>query len=118
MTLTEALKTGRPIRRRTRAFWHRYSDFMGDMTDYICDPTADQWMDPNYFIDTIRPDREDLLADDWEVKDIPVEVTRAQFWEAYKAELQAFYAQRHALNEVPRAGDIVSGMAKRLGFND
>lgn len=59
----------------------------------------------------MRPfSRQDFLADDWEVQDIAVSITRKQFWDAYSM----------AVNETGPNFTLVEGivgvMAHKLGL--
>lgn len=66
MTLIEATKTGKRIRRK---YWTKYQ---GEET----------WWDVEMGLTDLVP--EDILADDWEVETTPVSVTREQFEEAWR----------------------------------
>jgi hypothetical protein len=80
VNLIDAIKSGRPIRRRGRSSWPARDTGFG--TGYhICDPARDQWLDPEYYLETMGC-KEDILADDWEIQEPSVTITRSQFWDA------------------------------------
>ena len=67
MNFYEAIKSRRPIRRKNRQHWRtRYG------MESITDPKLDQWMDPDWYLDCVGASKQDILADDWEVKPSPM----------------------------------------------
>lgn len=65
MNIIEAFKTGKPVRRKKKAFNYQSQDFLSDTITYIM---PDAWIDPKFFLQVIRLKEEDILAKDWEVK--------------------------------------------------
>lgn len=66
MNLCEALRTGRPIRRKS--------------SPRIVGPFGEGYVDPRYFADRMGVTWADLTADDWEVQEEPKpKVKRAQY---------------------------------------
>lgn len=102
MNLVEALKTDRPIRRKS---WNKQ---MG-------------WWDPKHLLDVwgrgdLRPwSRQDILADDWEVQDIPVSITREKFWDACSAALTEARSDRQ-VGTMYTIGAVIVLLAKKLGL--
>ena len=67
MNLIEALKTGKPIRRKGRSTWSKGG------VGWHNGPNA--YFDPEFYLTDVGADRADILADDWEVKPEPREWT-------------------------------------------
>lgn len=74
MNLHEALKTGKNIRRTGRSTWSAPHG-----NSYITDPLQGHWMAPDFYLDRVGVDKEDLLAEDWEVQEKEVKITRTLF---------------------------------------
>lgn len=87
MNLIEAVKSGRPFR---RVAWLK--------TDYR---NPDSWSQS--FL------KQDILADDWEIQEPTVTITRSQFWEAVNAE----WTERSMAND-----HCVRAIARALGLGD
>src|SRR6266853_2331181 len=71
MNFVEALKIKRPIRRIGKAS-HVGSDGLG-------------WVDPDYLLTTFNSGfltKEDILAEDWEVRSETIELSKEQFFES------------------------------------
>jgi hypothetical protein len=66
MTLIKALKTEKPIRRKSRAFSYEHTYPFYSFTTYIA---RDAWIDPHMFFNIIKLNKEDILAKDWEAKE-------------------------------------------------
>lgn len=98
MTLIEAIKSGRPFRRRSwdDGHWVSVSDDdilrFDDATDFISDVV-------------------DMCADDWEIQEPKVEITRAQFWEAVEGVLQDW--EGNHMTAVTNAAKLI---AAKLGI--
>ena len=88
MTLTEAITTGKKIRRKS---WH-----------------PDKWIKSSGGLNLVR---DDVLATDWEVPEKKVTVTREQLIEAYRNAL----ARVTNLDSYKRI-DHVNTMAEELGL--
>ena len=107
MNLIEAIKSGRPYR---RACWD-----------------LDAWRPA---IGHLRDNRshygerlDDLLANDWEIQEPTVTITRTQFWEAYAVALKEAQECRRTLTtdgiQCWESGkDPMTLLAKRLGLGD
>ncbi len=92
MNLLEAVKTGRPMKRPRDKCW-RGPFLAGD--GYT----------------EIRMELCDLTADDWEINDSPVSITRRQFWGAYAESVK----ETGSCYWTPD-GDTMQLMAKKLGL--
>lgn len=102
MYLHEALKSGRPIRRKS------------------CTPDADgtvgcSWIVPNSLSHYTA---QAVLADDWEVKYEPVMITRTQFWEAVRAAYRQVETEHKVSTLLPYDSTLLRELAKILGFAD
>lgn len=75
MTLQEALATGRGLRRAGRTTWTRVGA-CGTVTDCA---GPGEFFDQEFLLQSIRLDREDLMATDWEAEDPKATVTYSQF---------------------------------------
>jgi len=64
MNFIEAIKTGKPIKRQTKELW---DCLIRD--PYALGGKSRGWMDPGYFLTCINIGVEDILAEDWEVKE-------------------------------------------------
>lgn len=64
MTIIEALKTGRPLRRRTKSF--SYNSGIGPfLTTTYMNPK--NFIDPIFLLDAVKLTKADLIANDWVV---------------------------------------------------
>lgn len=82
MNLIEALKSGRPFRRLSKNCIPRNDPKPG------CPNYIEGWFTATsipYLILLV----EDILADDWEVKEVTVNITVQKFWEAYAEAVKA-----------------------------
>jgi hypothetical protein len=82
LNLITAIKSGRPIRRKDRTVWNNST------TSYFIDPTQNQWIDPKFYLETIGVCRDDLLSDQWEIREPTVTITRTQFDAAWAEMLE------------------------------
>lgn len=105
MTIQEAIKSGKRVRRTSKLFCDpgQFGEIRGEgfeeavVWQYGEDSDSFMHLSPN-----------DILADDWEVEEEKVEITRDLLKKAFKkAEGQTFY----------QAGQFESLIAKSLGFN-
>lgn len=67
MTIIEAIQSKLPIRRKDKGFSFINEMNYGAMSHrtYII---PNSWIDPEFFLAQMRLTKEDILADDWEVK--------------------------------------------------
>lgn len=99
MTLIEALKSGRPFKRKGDRFWCVAPDTLeiphedGDGQTIV--------------------KRQDILVDDWEIQDKKVEITRTEFWEAVNKVLSEWEGNHGTA--VVNAAKLI---ANRLGLGD
>jgi hypothetical protein len=92
MKFQDALESGYRFR---RPGWHWVERFADRLR---C--TGDGFM--------IHPTLADFLADDWEVQEPKVEITRQQFWDAYKESMADCYLLTFA------DGRLLSRMADKI----
>jgi hypothetical protein len=105
VTIVEAIKSGKPLRRRNKTFSYVSGSGMGGYRTYITPGTP---MAPEYLLEVIKLTKEDILADDWEVEEKKVEITKAQLLAALK-EVRVL---------PPFACGWVSDLCKELGLDD
>jgi len=103
MTFIEAIRTGRPLRRKTRGM-RCHPAFLGCHGIQASCWNPSNWYDPGYLLFTAELDKEDVLAEDWEVEEKPVSITATQYWEAYRAVM------------VKGEYDIILRLAQELGL--
>ncbi len=115
MNLTEAIKSGRHFR---RVRWHKQMPWC---LSPIGKNHAGGYL-PAYEngCDNISLDWDDLLADDWELKEPTVTITRTQFWEAIS------WSQKESLKYLRRLSSDICAyddghsphieLARRLGL--
>lgn len=108
MTIIEAIKSDKPFRRASVS-----SDWYGIIDDVLV-------YQPQFGKAAYRADlkTEDYIANDWEIKEEPISIMPAKFWNAYKDSLIIINSDRqvidqHILNLFDRA---LLSMAKSLGF--
>lgn len=106
MNFIDAIRLWKPLRRRGRKSWPRKTCHGEHSSAIICDPQLDQWMDPAHLLDVCILDQQDILTDDWEVKEITVTITYSQFWRAFDRQSH----QSHA------AIDVADAIARELGL--
>lgn len=86
MNIIAALKSGRPF---------RHKDWCSE--DYYLGP-----LNLTEKINLFQTTWQELISDDWEIKEPTVTITAIQFWDAFRA--------------CPVGGDVVHFMARRLGL--
>jgi hypothetical protein len=100
MTLIAAIKSGRPFRRRGKH--DRFSEPFG----------------PGIFSLTVT--QEDILADDWEIQEPEVRITRTQFWAAYSEAQCDLFARPHLQSvggySFEEHSFLMAKLAERLGL--
>lgn len=89
MNLIEAMKSGKRYRRKGETDWY-------DATDYYQELV---------FLTT------QILADDWEVEEVRVSITRAVFFRAYADALK-----ETGTTDTYHMGEVVHYLAERLGL--
>lgn len=122
MTLIEAIKSGRPFRRKSwpKGWRCEYT------TAFDSKSLPDFWIlhddgefPSHLFAGTGK--RETLLADDWEIQEPTVTITRTQFWEAARPWVSVLgilpYTEfgGRKLVDIERVPDLQQ-LAKRLGL--
>ncbi len=112
MNLIDAVKSGRPFKRQKwgAAMWLSMRSFEEDGVIHTV-PTAFPNPRGNEYIFSA----EDILADDWEIQETEVRITRSQFWEA----AHLFVAQDSSVTSEIRAdrlNSLMRELAKRLGL--
>lgn len=93
MTLIEAIKTGKRIRRKGWEQWH-----------------LDQDMTLNKLSTLVAISRDDILAEDWEVEPTPITITREQFDAAWRKSCRETAGPGYDLD------DIYQILVKELGL--
>lgn len=106
MTIIEAIKSGKPLRRRNKTFSYVSGSGMGEYRTYIAPGTP---MSPEYLLEVIKLSKEDVLADDWEVEEKKVEITRDKLMNAW---MRALCSTPNSITVV-----TVSALAKELGLD-
>lgn len=84
MNLIDALKSGRPFRRRERSWWvskHTRTEAIS------CLKCNGEWFTEERYFADVEVGKADILADDWEIQEPTVTITRTQFWEAMNTDL-------------------------------
>jgi len=114
MNLIDAIKSGKPIRRRYRQFSYTTGSYISGTTHIH--PEA--WLDPTWFLSTVHLTADDITADDWETKQEPVLITRDQFWNAYRTFLEAWGTTRVARMpyEHPTASELADHLTAAFGL--
>jgi hypothetical protein len=98
MTIIEAIKSGKAIGRKGHSFY---------IHQCHSDKTAAHGLfEPTYFLDCVSLTKEDILADDWEIEEKKVEITRDQFIHAFA---QAYCCLGNAHKQLdPTLGDAIA----------
>lgn len=97
MKLEEAIKSGKPFRRL-------------DCDSYIECDSYGMFSWSNGFMGIVRLDKEDVLADDWEIEEEKLELTKEEIKEAYIITNLELYGQRIDTNTFYKA------FIEKLGF--
>lgn len=97
MNLLEALKSGKKIRRKEYEFW------IQPPKEYGLEWLGKYWM------------HTEVLADDWEIEDEPLKITRKDFWNAYSKAMHDSLASSDIKFEY-YCGEVIQKIYKHLGF--
>jgi hypothetical protein len=82
MTIIEAIMSGKPIKRAGKEWWHAKSC---NHEPGAHGTSMRGFFDPGFFLSVINLTKEDILADDWEVEEKKVEVTKSSLLKAIEA---------------------------------
>lgn len=110
MNIIEAILTGRPIRRLNKDRW-------ASRAPISFANTIEGYFNPDYFLSTYQLTKEDILANDWEVEEERVEITKSQLVEMYQLGLSHGYGMpdpNYTLDN-RRLTEYISKLAE-LGF--
>lgn len=102
MNLIEAIKSGKPYRRK---YWSNGNGQWRPAVDFMT-----HW-NHNHVGETLG----DFVADDWETLDPSVTITRAQFWEAAP---QFIAADHRSLWRADTLNGMLAEMARKLGLGE
>lgn len=114
MNLIDAIKSGKPYRRK---FW---DDGNGEWRPAF-DNTRLQERWKHAYTETV----EDLTADDWEIQERSIAITRTQFFQAWAEELKALgyqYWTAHGQKDIDAktlmTSNVAISVSRRLGLEE
>jgi hypothetical protein len=83
LNIIDAIKSGKPIRRSGKDIYSAHHLSHGaTSSEMLCSAKDGHWLDAQHYIEFYICKR-DILADDWEIQEPTVTITRSQFFKIW-----------------------------------
>lgn len=102
MTLLEAIRSGRPIRRKGWGHWYKRRG---------CEHNDIYYRDDGSFDVALNVSPKIVIAEDWEIQEPTVTITRSQFWEAFESVAEDWEGQHFTISK-----NLALILARKLGL--